>query len=64
MENFYYNFIRNKYGVKAEMLLTDTDSLMYIIETDNIYEDLCKDKELFGISNYQKNQNITIIYIA
>ena len=33
------------------MLLTDTDSLMYIIETENVYEDFYKDKELFDFSN-------------
>ena len=45
MENVHYNFIRNKYGVKAEMLLfIDTNSLMYIIETENIYENFHKDK--------------------
>ena len=38
------------------MLFIDTDSLMYVIETENVYEDkdFCKDKELFGFSNYQK----------
>ena len=33
------------------MLLTDTDDLMYKIETENVYEDLYKDKELLNFSN-------------
>ena len=37
------------------MLLTDTDNLMYKIETENVYEDLYKDKELFDFSNYAKD---------
>ena len=42
------------------MLFIDTDSLMYVIETEYVYED--KDKELFGFSNYQKkNENIMIM---
>ena len=34
------------------MLLTDTDSLRYITETENVYEDFYKKKkELFDFSN-------------
>ena len=43
-----------KYGAKAEMLLIEIDSLMYIIETKNVYEDFYEDKELFDFSNYPK----------
>ena len=55
MQDFHYNYIKNKYGYKAEMLLTDTDSLVYETETENIYEDFYKYKELFDFSNYLKN---------
>ena len=37
------------------MLLADTDILMCKIETENIYEELYKDKQLLDFSNYQKN---------
>ena len=30
----------------------DTDSLMYKIKTENVHEELYKDKELFDFSNY------------
>ena len=46
------------------MLFIDTDSLMYVIETEYVYEekDFCKDKELFDFSSYQKkNENIMIM---
>ena len=36
------------------MLLTDTDSLMYRIETENFHEDLCRDKQLSDFSDYPK----------
>ena len=29
MQDFDYDYIKNKYGDEAEMLLTDTDTLMY-----------------------------------
>ena len=37
------------------MLLTNTDSLMYKIKTENVYEDLYKDKELLDFSSYPKD---------
>ena len=52
MYEFYYDFIKNKYGNKLSLLFTDTDSLMYEIEIENVYEDLSKDKEMFDFSNY------------
>ena len=44
------------------MLLTNTDSLMYKIEVENVYEDFYKDEELFSFT--QKIQNITIMQIT
>ena len=29
MQDFDYDYIKNEHGDKAEMLLTDTDTLMY-----------------------------------
>ena len=36
-------------------MFTDTDSLFYEIKTDDVYEDLLKDKKLFDNSDYPKN---------
>ena len=57
MQDFHRNCIKNIYGGKAEMLLTDTDSLMYKIEIENVYEDFYKSKELFDFRNYSKDPN-------
>ena len=56
MFKFHYNFIRKKYGDKAELLFTDTDSLMYLIQTDDFYHDIKKDiKRNFDTSDYPEN---------
>ena len=53
MFDFHYNYIKNKYGQKAELLMTDTDSLMYLIQTDDVYYDIKKDvKKKFDSSNF------------
>ena len=53
MFDFHYNYIKNKYGQKAELLMTDTDSLMYLIQTDDAYYDIKKDvKKKFDASNF------------
>ena len=56
MFDFHYNFIRKKYGDKAELLFTDTDSLMYLIQTEDFYQDINKDiKKKFDTSDYPEN---------
>ena len=37
---------------QERLLSTDTDSLMYEIKTEEVYEDFSSDKELFDFSNY------------
>ena len=35
---FHYDYIKNKYSNNSRLLLTDTDSLMYEIKTEDVYE--------------------------
>ena len=37
MFDFHYNYIKKKYGDRAKLLFTDTDSLAYEIKTDDFY---------------------------
>ena len=55
MYYFHYNYIKSQYGDKARLLFTDTDSLTYEIEADDVYQDFWKDKHLFDNSDYPKN---------
>ena len=56
MYDFYYNYIKKKYGEKAKLLFTDTDSLAYEIETEDFYKDISEDVEAkFDTSNFPKN---------
>ena len=53
MFDFHYNYIKNKYGKKAELLFTDTDSLMFQIYTDDFYKDINPDvREKFDTFDY------------
>ena len=45
MYKFHYDYIKNKYDNKSKLLFTDTDSLMYEIKTEDVYEDFNVDRE-------------------
>ena len=44
-----------KKKINAELLFTDTDSLIYEIKSKNIYKEFFKWKDLFDFSNYSKD---------
>ena len=56
MYDFHYNYIKPKYNDKALLLMTDTDSLCYEIETEDFYKDISSDVESkFDTSAYPKD---------
>ena len=50
MCKFHYEYVKNQFD--AKLLFTDTDSLVYEIKTEDVYEDFYNDKNLFGFSDY------------
>ena len=56
MYDFHYNYIKPMYKDKAKLLFTETDSLMYEIETEDFYKDISGDvKDRFDTSDYPDN---------
>ena len=51
MYELHYNYIKNKYENKSKLLIIATDSLIYEIKTQDIYEDFSSNKEMFDFSN-------------
>ena len=57
MYEFHHDYIKIKYENKSKLSFTDTDSLMYEIKTEDVYDDFGSDKEMFDFSNYQTKSN-------
>ena len=55
MYNFYYDDIKTKYGKNSTLLFTDAGSLLYEIQTENIYEDFSNNKVMLNFSSYSAN---------
>ena len=55
MYEFHYNHVLKQWPGKAHLVMTDTDSLLYEIETDDVYEDIQNNpglREWMDTSNY------------
>ena len=56
MYKFWYEYINPKYGDRAKICYTDTDSFIIYIKTEDFFEDVSDHIErLFDISNYNEN---------
>ena len=53
MYEFHYKYIKSKFS--ANLLFTDTDSLVYEIDTKEVYEDFYGDENLFDFSEYPRD---------
>ena len=50
--NFHYNEMRPRYGTRICVTYKDTDSLLYRVETDDLYKDMEEFKHLLDLSDY------------
>jgi hypothetical protein len=64
MIEFYYNYLKPKFGKNIKLLMTDTDSFLVYIKTEDAYQDVKNDIEWFDTSDYkmdwmpQKNKKV------
>jgi hypothetical protein len=55
MYDFYYNYLKRKYGCRVKLLTSDTDSFIIFVETEDIYQDIFSELDLFDTSNFPKD---------
>ena len=54
MYEFWYDYVKPKYGENAKLCYVDTDSFIVHVKTDDIYKDIAGNVELrFDTSNFQ-----------
>jgi len=58
MYGFHYEHMKPKYGSNLKLLFTDTDSFMYEIKTEDLYEDMKSDLDLYDTSDYPKGHEL------
>ena len=52
---FWYDYLKPKYGENAKLCSMDTDSFIVYVRTDNIYKDIVKNVEKrIDTCNYEK----------
>ena len=57
MYEFWYDYIKPKYGDRKKLCYMDTESFVNYIETENFYEDIANDVERwFDTSNYNEKK--------
>ncbi|XP_026815430.1 uncharacterized protein LOC113555237 isoform X2 [Rhopalosiphum maidis] len=64
MYDYHYNVMQKHYGEKIELLYTDTDSLVYYIQTDNFYNDLANNSNLLDRMDTANLPQDHLCYIA
>ena len=58
MYNFYYRHLKELYKEDIQLLYTDTDSLLFNVKTENVYEDMKLNKKVYDFSNYPEKHEL------
>ena len=58
MYSFWYGYLKRKYAHQCRLLCTDTDSCLFFVETEDIYEDMKRDKLYFDFSDYPQTHHL------
>ena len=61
IHEFHRKCIKRKFS--ANLLFTDTDSVVFQIEADDIYEDFYEDKNLFDFNDYPRDSKFYVLLI-
>src|SRR5271163_621349 len=54
----YIISMKARYGDKVELVYTDTNSLILLIETEDVYKDMSEMHEHFDFSDYPSNHEL------
>ena len=61
MYEFWYDYVKPKYGDRVKLCYTDTDSFVINIITEHFFEDIFNHVERwFGTCNYDENDKIPL----
>ncbi|OXA41924.1 hypothetical protein Fcan01_23329 [Folsomia candida] len=52
---FHYDYMGQKYGINCNLLNMDTDGFLYEVFTNNFYNDMLAQLDIFDTSNYPKD---------
>ena len=56
LDQFYYEYVKSKFGDQAKLLFTDNDSLCYHIQTEDVYKDIQEGEDLFNTFDYPQDR--------
>ncbi|XP_071056136.1 uncharacterized protein [Onthophagus taurus] len=60
MYDFYYDFLKSKYGEDVQLCYMDTDSFTVLIKSDDVYNDVKLNLDKFDTSNYSPDNRFDI----